>query len=317
MNKTTNHSKQAFVSVITINYNQAELTFAFLESMQKISYPSYEIIVVDNDSPDRLIDELPARFPGVKYIRSSENLGFAGGNNLGINQASGDYFLFINNDTEVDPGFMEPLVNRLSSSDKIGMVSPKILFHYAPDTIQYAGYTPFNFITIRNNLVGYRQKDTEAFQNPDRTNLAHGAAMMVKKEVLGCTGLMADIYFLYYEELDWGVRIARQGFEIWYEPTSRVYHKESMSTGKDSPLKVYYMTRNRLIFTRRNVKGFRHLISVLYQVGIAIPKNATIYLLGRKWKHLSAVLRGFFWHFGHLWDKKIFVNPEFGAYGDH
>lgn len=309
MKNDTAHKKHPLVSVITINYNQAELTFAFLESMQKISYPNYEIVVVDNNSPDRMIDETPNRFPEVKYIRSAENLGFAGGNNLGIAHSRGDYFLFINNDTEVDPGFMEPLVERLSSSEKIGMVSPKILFHYAPDTIQYAGYTPFNFITIRNNLVGYRQKDSTDFQEAGRTNLAHGAAMMVRKEAMEKAGLMADIYFLYYEELDWGVRIVRKGFDVWYEPASRVYHKESMSTGKDSPLKVYYMTRNRLLFTRRNVKGFRNLISILYQIGIAIPKNASIYLLARKWKHLSAVLRGFFWHFGHMWDKKIFINP--------
>lgn len=127
----------------------------------------------------------------------------------------------------------------------IPMVSPKIRFYYAPDTIQYAGYTPFSPVTLRQHLIGYREKDSGQYDQARETFSIHGAAMMVPRSVVKEVGMMSELYFLYYEEHDWVERIKRAGYKIFYVPESLVFHKESISTGKESQLKTYYITRNR------------------------------------------------------------------------
>jgi len=134
------------VSIITINYDQSRITCELLNSLKGITYPEVEIIVVDNASPTDDPGIIKDSFPEIVFIPSEKNLGFAGGNNLGIRVAKGKYILLLNNDTEVDPGFIEPLVAKLESDPLIGAVSPKIRFHHTPDTIQFAGYSPLTLI---------------------------------------------------------------------------------------------------------------------------------------------------------------------------
>ena len=305
---STKEIKKDLVSVITVNFNQTAVTFQMLDSFRKVEYPEMEIIVVDNGSKDRSIEELPKEYPEVIFVRSEKNLGFAGGNNLGLDHAKGEYILFINNDTEVDRAFLNPLVEKLKESDEIAMVSPKIMFFHHPGTIQFAGYTDLNTITIRNRLIGYHEKDTGQYNLSHPTPFGHGAAMMVKSKVISKIGPMADIYFLYYEELDWCTRFTKAGYKIWYVSNSLVYHKESVSTGKMSPLKIHYLTRNRILYTRRNIKGFRFFLSMVYQILISGPKNMIQFLLQGRFDLLAASYRGYAWHFYHLSDRKIHLN---------
>jgi GT2 family glycosyltransferase len=291
------------VSVITVNYNQALVTSEFLNSFKKVTYPTYEIILVDNCSPSREIDSIAAGYPDITYVKSKSNLGFAGGNNLGVKHASGEFVLFINNDTEVEPGFLQPLVSKLQESDQIGMVSPKIRFFYNPDTIQYAGSTALNRITMRNQLNGWNQKDNGQFDTATVTQFGHGAAMMVPSRVIQQVGMMADIYFLYYEEIDWCTRIKAAGYTIWYEPQSLVLHKESVSTGRMSPLKVYYITRNRILYTQRNTRGIVLVFSIIYLLMVAAPKNTLQYIFSGNFHLLKPYISAYLWHL-----KKLFVS---------
>jgi len=137
------------VSIITINYNQSEVTFELLKSLRNISYPNVEIIVVDNASPSDHPERIKENFPEIQLLLSETNLGFAGGNNLGVRVAKGDYLLFMNNDVEVPVDFLEPLVATLEDDESIGMVSPIIKFHWDSNLIQYAGYNPINLWTIQ------------------------------------------------------------------------------------------------------------------------------------------------------------------------
>ena len=251
----TESQQHPLVTIITVNYNQTGVTCELLESLRHISYPNIEVIVVDNASPDEDPSEMKTRFPEISLIISKKNLGFAGGNNLGILQAKGEYLLFINNDTEVPVDFLEPMIIRLLENPELGMISPKIRFHHSPSIIQFAGYTPLNPYTLRQELIGYRQEDKGQHDESIETFSIHGAAMMVPMKVVKQVGLMADIYFLYYEEHDWAFRIKREGYKVFYEAGSLVYHKESISTGKESPLKIYYISRNRILFARRNYSG--------------------------------------------------------------
>ncbi|MCL6274723.1 glycosyltransferase family 2 protein [Muricauda sp. 2012CJ35-5] len=290
---------EPLVSIITINYNESNVTLDMLESARNLTYSNYEIIVVDNASPNDNPDIIKEKYPEVVLIKSLENLGFAGGNNLGVKQAKGGYLLFINNDTIVPPDFIQPLVETLQNDESIGMVSPKIKFHWDPSLIQYAGYTPMNHWTIRNNSIGYHQKDDGTYDKPGETQSIHGAAMMVPRTVVDKVGMMTEVYFLYYEEHDWAEMIKRGGYRIYYQPKSYILHKESISTGKFSPLKTYYISRNRILFARRNFKPFQLVVSMLFQSLVSVPKNSLKFLVKREFEHLRAFWRAIGWNLTH------------------
>lgn len=292
------------VSIITVNYNGAEHTLALLDSLQKISYPNIEVFVVDNAS-SQSPEGISQKYPWVKLITSKSNLGFAGGNNLALRQATGKYCLLINNDTEVPVSFLEPLVEKMELDPKCGCVSPKLVYHYAPDTMQYAGSFGFNIYTGRAFARGHKEKDNGQYNIVEATEIAHGAAMLFRTSLLHEIGLMAELYFLYYEEIDYCERIKNAGYKIWYVGTSKVLHKESMSTGKSSPLKTYYLTRNRLLFIRRNFGGFAKIVSVIFFYCVAIPKNLVTLVIKREWKLILPLLRGAWWN---LWHYNIHTN---------
>lgn len=262
------------ISIITINYNGLANTCALIETIPFNDY-SLEVIVVDNASSEDEATLIEQRYPQVKVIRSKENLGFAGGNNLGIKAALGRYLFFINNDTILKPqtSDLKHLIERLESDTKIGMVCPKIRFAWDSCPIQFAGYTPLSRITLRNKAIGYGEEDLGQYDNAHSTPYAHGAAMMVKREAIERAGLMPECYFLYYEELDWSMMIRRAGYEIWYEPTCTIYHKESQATGQESSLRTYYITRNRLLFAKRNQQGATKYLTYLYLIALVASKD--------------------------------------------
>ncbi len=287
------------VSIITVNYNGYILTEAFLKSLQKISYPNIEIFVVDNASTEP-VAALKKEFPYIHLIESKENLGFAGGNNLAIQQAKGKYFFLLNNDTELEPGFIEPIVALMESNPRIGLASSKLVYYSMPDVVQFAGSKGINMYTGRGFAIGHKEKDKPAFDGVYRTQLAHGAAMMISRKVVEEIGLMADLYFLYYEETDFCERVKAAGFEIWYCGLSKVYHKESMSVGKESPMKTYYLTRNRLIFTRRNARGLQKIAALLFFYFFSFPKGIFKYLKKKEFTLLSAFIKGALWNLYHF-----------------
>lgn len=289
-------SQQPLVSIITINYNESAVTLELLSSLRNIRYKNIEIIVVDNASPNDNSDVIKNEYPEINLIKSDINLGFAGGNNLGVKIAKGDYLLFINNDTIVPKDFIAPLVETLENDKSIGMVSPKIKFHWDDRLIQYAGYTPMNHWTIRNNSIGYKQVDNGDFDVEGETASIHGAAMMVPKRVIEKVGMMTEIYFLYYEEHDWAAQIKKAGYKLYYQPKTYILHKESLSTGKFSPLKTYYIARNRIVYARRNFNKVQLLIALLYLSFISIPKNTITFLLKNQKSHLRSFWKAIRWN---------------------
>jgi len=286
------------VSIISVNYKQLQITIEFLNSLQKITYPNIEIFLVDNDSNEPIKSTINNLFPNVNVIESSENLGFAGGNNLAIRQAKGKYLLFINNDTEVDPGFLENLVFELENDSSIGIASPKIIYYNQSELIQFAGAKSINKLTGRGSILK-SEYDTGQYDDCYETGLIHGAAMIVPMDVIKKVGLMPEIYFLYYEELDWCEMIKKAGYKALYIGKSKIYHKESVSVGRDSPFKTYFMARNRLIFIKRNTKGLNLILSILFFVFISLPKNIIFFLLKGKISHVKFFLKGFWWSITH------------------
>ena len=278
------------LSIITINYNGLKDTCELIDYIPFNN--DLEVIVVDNASEKDEASLISAKYPQVKVIRSSQNLGFAGGNNLGIKAAQGKYLFFINNDTIFKEFNVQALIDRLESSPKIAVVCPKIRFSWGNHPIQFAGYTPLSKITVRNQAIGFGEEDHGQYDTPHLTPYAHGAAMLVKREALEKVGLMPECYFLYYEELDWSMMFTRAGFEIWYDPACTVYHKESQATGQNSPLRTYYIVRNRLLLVKRNWCGVTKYLTYAYLLGVVGVRDILKYALSGKWELLKATTNG-------------------------
>ena len=278
------------LSIITINYNGLKDTCELIDSIPFNN--DLEVIVVDNASEKDEASLISAKYPQVKVIRSSQNLGFAGGNNLGIKAAQGKYLFFINNDTIFKEFNVQALIDRLESSPKIAVVCSKLRFSWGNNPIQFAGYTPLSKITVRNQAIGFGEEDHGQYDTAHSTPYAHGAAMLIKREALEKVGLMPECYFLYYEELDWSMMFTRAGFEIWYDPACTVYHKESQATGQNSPLRTYYIVRNRLLLVKRNWNGVTKYLSYAYLLGVVGVRDILKYALSGKWELLKASTNG-------------------------
>jgi len=284
------------VSIITVNFNQSLVTEQLLQSISATNtYPSTNIIVVDNGSKQNDTEKWKIKYPDTQFIRSEVNLGFAGGNNLGVQAATGDYLFFVNNDTEFTPGLVQTLAEDLYNHPEVGMVSPKIMYFDEPGMIQYAGYTPMNYYVARNYTVGQFEIDKGQYDNiTGPTGYGHGAAMMVRKEAIEKAGTMAENFFLYYEEMDWCDRIRKAGYQIWVDTRAVIFHKESVSVGKVSGLKEYFMNRNRILFIRRNAPLSARLFFYVYFLSMVTPRNVLKYIK-EKHKGFSGLLFKAIW----------------------
>lgn len=288
---------EPLVSVITLNYNQAKVTCEFLESCRKLQYRNFEILVCDmasNEDPSALIQA--GNYPNTRVLLSKKNLGFAGGNNWGMAHAKGDYIFIVNNDTEVTPDLINKLLAPFAKDAAIGVVCPKIKYWDNPDIIQYAGFNKMNPITGRTSTLGDKEKDMGQHNVSGPTHGAHGCAMMVKREVIDRVGMFPAKFFLYYEEWDWSARILKAGYKIWYNADAVIYHKESMSVGKNNPMKVYYHTRNRILYMRRNTRLPQLVLFVLFFSFFTAPKSIFKYIFTRQFSQLRYFIKGVAWN---------------------
>lgn len=289
--------KQPEISIITVLYNEFDVLFDFSDSLKRSTFKDYELIIIDNGSkenPKKMVNDL---FPHCHYIRSETNLGFAGGNNLGIKMSKGRYCFFINNDTVLDPNCIKILYHSIESIPDAGAISPKIQYYFNKNILEYAGYTEINNITGRNRTIGGGEMDMKEYSGLFATEYAHGAAMLVPKKVIDDVGYMPEIFFLYYEELDWCEQMKNKRYKIYCQRDALIKHKVSMSTGKESPLKSYFLHRNRVLFMRRKLKKrFELYVFIMYYVLVSF----LIHLLKRafrsEWNHFREIVRALLWN---------------------
>lgn len=293
--------EQPLVSIILLNYNQLQVTLECLESLKKLTYKNYEVILVDNASKENPSNIVKERYPHVKLILNDVNLGFTGGNNVGMKIAKGDYFFILNNDTEIaSENLLEKLIEPFTKDPAIGMVSPKIRYFHHPNIIQYAGYTKINPFTGRNKQVGEKEEDRGQHNTPGYTDYANGAAMLVKREVINKVGVFPDHFFIYYEELDWCSQTLKNGFKIYYQADVYLLHKESITMGKASAIKTYYNNKNRILFMRRNSSPGQLTCFLFYLFLFTIPKNTLSFILSGQTEHLKSFYRGLIWNVKNL-----------------
>jgi GT2 family glycosyltransferase len=255
------------VTVIVLNWNGLNDTLGCLESLDRLDYTGCEVVVVDNGSADESVPVIRQRFPAVTTIENGENLGYAGGNNVGLRYAMTqgvDYALLLNNDTVVDPAFLRVLVDAAEAEPAIGMAGPTIYYHERPDVTWSAGGA-IDWRQGSTRMVGLNEPDAGQFgQSPREVDFITGCALLVKRSVMEEVGLLDERFFAYYEEAEWCVRATRAGFRIVHVPLACIWHKISPSAQADSPLVHYYMTRNRLLFLKATRAGLRAWLHTLF-----------------------------------------------------
>lgn len=287
------------VVIIIVNYKGAADTVECIQSLWRLSYPSFHVIVVDNDSRDGsvetiqcAIDELTHAKPNtdlqnaktIELLISTENKGFSGGNNVGIRRAleigSFDYFWILNNDTLVDENCLNFLIAAFEEYQKggikVGIIGTKLLYYHSRDTINSVGGL-YNPVLAKPRHLGEGERDLGQY---DRAEVAQhldyitGASMFVSKDFILDVGLLCEDYFIYFEELDWILRGKQKGWQLGYCWRARVYHKEGRSVGTHrvakmrSALSDFWLQRNRLFFTKKYYPYFLPFVYVTFVVVI-------------------------------------------------
>jgi GT2 family glycosyltransferase len=271
------------VSVIILTWNNYEDTKECLDSLRKITYLNYGIIVVDNGSKDGSTQRLQKEFPEHIYIYNKDNLGFSAGNNIAIKYAlreKADYILLLNNDVAVDPRFLDFLIEADESNSEIGILVPKINYYSKPNKIWLAG----GYISkIRGSGFPIGKGKGENQYNKNRyITFSSGCCMLIKKEVFKKIGLWDENYFLYGEDIDFCKRTTDAGFKILYVSDSKIYHKVSMTSKKlNLGLLTYYATRNRLYFSKK-LCGYWFYIFFLYLIVTTCLVKFIIWKLRKK-----------------------------------
>jgi GT2 family glycosyltransferase len=285
------------ISIIILNWNTTEITCDLLCSLKRnLTYSNVEVIVVDNGSEKNPSADFFAILDDVKIILNPSNCGFSAGCNIGVKEASGDYFFFLNSDTEITPGLLEKLLDSFSIDKQTGIVSPVIHSYYDKQHVEYAGYTRVHPITGRSRVIRTSNRDLNFQFKIVETHFAYGAAMMISRDVYEKVGGLCEDYFAYYEELDWSNRIRENGYKIICNTEALVYHKGSMSTAKNTPFKTFLLTRNRMLYMKRNSYGINYFLFVLYFLIVAAPKNLLTYIFSFQFSNFLAYLKGLTFH---------------------
>ena len=272
------------IAIIILNWNGRDDTLACLRSLETVDYPDFEIVLVDNHSSDDSVAAIRAQFPGVTLIETETNLGFVGGNHVGLRYAqekSFDAALLLNNDTEVSPEFLWLLVDAAAADPEIGIVGPSIYYFDDPETLWSAGGS-INWQNGTTAMIDLNQKDTGQFgTTPRPVDFVTGCALLIKLDVVAQIGPLDDRFFAYYEETEWCVRAARAGFRILHVPAAKIWHKISLQAREASPQVHYYMTRNRLLFLNAARAGWRPRL----RTALDYARTLLSWAVKPKWRH--------------------------------
>jgi hypothetical protein len=265
---------QPTVAVILLNWNGKQDTLACLESLRQVDYADFTTIVVDNGSNDGSVPAIRSAFPAVTILETGQNLGFSGGNNVGIRYALAnkfDYLLLLNNDTVVAPDILKVLIATSQTRPDAGFLGAKIYFHSQPDRLWYAGarWLPDRADCI--HVGGGQIDDGRQWADVQETDYACGCALFAQATTIRDVGLLETSFFALWEEVDWCYRARRKGYKSLFVPDAKVWHKISASFdgGANKPHYEYYYWRNRLLWMERNLP-FAEIIRLYRRV--LIPK---------------------------------------------
>jgi GT2 family glycosyltransferase len=265
------------VYIVVLNYNGLEDTLACLASLKRASYPNFRVAVVDNCSSDGSEAAIRSRHPELELIQTGKNLGYAGGNNAGIRRAleqKADYVCLLNNDTEVDPDFLGPLVEWMERDRDTGIAGPKVCDFRDRNIIQATGSKANLFLGKFWQINQGKPRDQ--VRGVLEVDYVAGACLLIRRSLIEEIGPVPEEYFLFFEETEWCLKARRAGRKVVCVCDSLIYHQGSKTIGKISGTQEYYMTRNQIIFEKRN----------------ATPAQWAVFWLHRRYRMALSRLKG-------------------------
>ncbi|MCM8709411.1 glycosyltransferase family 2 protein [Clostridium sp. SYSU_GA19001] len=283
--------------IILVNYNNFTDTIQCVNSLKKLTNKNYEIVIVDNGSQNNSVEEIKKSLPNIKLIETGKNLGFAGANNVAIKyglENNADFYLLLNNDTIVEPDFLDNMMEIFKNYSKVGIVGSKIMYYGNKKLIWYAG-GKVNWLKFRVEHFGLKEIDKGQYDNESEVDFITGCNMLIKKEVLENIGLLEEDYFMYYEDVDFCIKAMMKGYKLIYTPKAVIYHKVSVASGgEDSAFAIKWNTRNKIIFMnkfKKKVKLFSYLVSI---AGISVSniKKWIMYKIKGDYNRASALVEG-------------------------
>lgn len=298
----------AKVGLIIVNWNGLEHLKLSLPSLNKQTHQKLQVYVVDNRSSDGSVAYIKRYWPTITLIEAEKNLGFTGGNNLGIKQAladGADYLLLLNNDTEVAPDMVEKLVAYMDSSPKVAIAQPKLLLMDYRDTLDSCG----SWLSKTGFLLHYgcEEKDGPQYSKITPIFTIKGAAMIVRRQLIDEVGMFDDDFFAYFEETDLCWRAWLAGWQVSYAPVTTVYHKIGGSTKKiGSPIINYHSFKNRIMSLMKNLQWY-NLVWMLPLHTVLVIGFSFIYFAARRWQSGLSIYKAIFWifaHSGRIWQKR-------------
>jgi len=288
--------KRPKVAVVILNWNGKGVTLDCLESLSAVDYPNLQVIVVDNGSHDGSPEAFRENYPQATVIENGRNLGFTGGNNVGIQRAladGADYVMSLNNDTVVDVAFLDKLVAVGERDSRIGVLCPKIYYYDKPDTLWFAGGY-FSFWRGKSFSIGQGEPDNGQYDQPRDISFATGCAFLAKRKVVEDVGMYDDRFFIYFEDADLTLRVLEHGFRVVYVPSAKVWHKCSSDVQRNTSVSVfqyYHGVRNNLLLMRKHAKFIHWTVFGPQFLGWVIYKVGGLLLL-RRFDKAAAILRG-------------------------
>ncbi|WP_192347335.1 glycosyltransferase family 2 protein [Algoriphagus sp. Y33] len=287
------------VAIILVNWNGYAFTADCLESLRLVHFPDFGVILVDNASDNREGQKLKAEFPEIDLIETTSNLGFAGGNNVGIRKAletGYTHVMLLNNDTVVEPEFLDQMIKKFEDNPLLGIVQPLIFFLHDREKIWSAG-GKWSQLLCRAITRGDRKYKEEYLPNDCELDWATGCCMLIAREALLKTGLLNEQYFTYFEDVEWSLRFRKKGFEINLATESIIYHEAGASSKKEhsegtlSANAFYFHVRNQFYLIRTEAKGISVALSIIYHSSRFMGWIG-YFCLRRRFNKLKAVIRG-------------------------
>jgi GT2 family glycosyltransferase len=264
------------VAIVVLTWNNSIDTLECLDSVSQLTYPNLHTIVVDNGSTDGSVDRIRQRYPAIDLLVLASNLGYAAGNNAGLQHAlelQADYILILNNDTLVAPDLIDELIRVAEANPRIGMVGPLMYCTQPRDRLFAAGSViRWRYGDTQNRGMFEPTEMLKEWTQPEAVDYITGCAVMIKRSCLEVIGSFQADYYINYEDTEWGLKAQRAGFEVWYVPAAVIWHKVSVTIGLSSPLSAYYMTRNRLMFFWRNASVLTHWL-IVFRISLRILRT--------------------------------------------
>lgn len=291
------------VSIIILNWNGLNDTFQCLESLRKVTYPNYEITVVDNGSRGDDVQGLRERYgDDIRIIANDKNYGFSEGNNIGMRASLSrgtDYLLLLNNDTVVAPDFLDEMVVVALSYNDDCIVNPKIYHYTAPSKLQFAG-GKISYVKGRTYNIGLDEIDTGQYDRIKETEFATGCAVLIPHKVVDEVGMLDSSYFAYFEDADFSIRVRKAGYKTVYAPRSKIWHKGTASTGGYmNAISYYFYVRNAILFVLKWGNWWQRLFFLTYFLFIYPGLVLGYSIIHRRLELFNSFVHGILFHINH------------------